>query len=505
MNQLIKIALIVIVACCAVIFHSCGNGAKNNPVKEKSEVSLITKKSSTNSSQTAVSQKEAPTNFVRSGKQPTRSQFIASSSGNDQKSLEALKASLQSKPQEFIISSKTDTMIVGKAGTRVHIPATSFVDQEGKDIVGEIVFSLIECYTPLEMFAHHLSTLTTDGRLLETGGSVFVDAKQTDEQLQLKPGRKLQIDFPKGEMDLPGMQEFKGITNSTGIVEWNSVSSNRGLAKTAISRENLNNGSLNTVSGTAPQIYLIEMKNEEGKTDLSSLKLNNGEGTLADWLEKQTLKDGFLRGRFSNGYEVELRMSFDKKGKVAEIKSTRLVEQTTLDELYRFFMKVPPLDVSKIQSRELYPVTLEAKTLTKEKELKQYYTKHNLEWKAGYESGLSKKGDYYTLNVGWIGWVNCDRFKDFREKVNMAMNADDKTSVFLIFSKIAAQISPSRFENTVQFHALPLGEPIRLIALRVENDVIFMERIDTKVTSGFVKLNPVARVSKEEIKSAFEL
>ncbi len=506
MNQLIKIGLIGIAACCTVIFHSCSNGVEKNRVKEKSELNLITKKSSTNLSQTKVSQKETPTNFVRSGKQPLRSQFVSPSSGNDQNSLEALKRSLQSKPQTFTISSNTDTIIVGNAGTRVHIPAASFVDQEGKDIEGEMVFSLIECYTPLEMFAHNLSTRTIDGKLLETGGSVFIDAKQAGDPVQLKRGRSLKIDFPKGEEDLAGMQEFEGVTAGNGVVEWKSPSQSKRGIKKEVRQNNLaqSESGMNVTSNGAPTIYLIEMKKLEGKMDLSSAKLNNGEGTFSDWLEKQSLKDGLLKERFNNGYQVEVKMYFDNKGKVSEIKSTLLVEKSLLDQLTKLFRKAPAL--KKVHSREPYSVILKGKTINKQKELKDYYTKNDLKWDSSYDFNLSQTNGYYSLNIPWIGWVNCDKFRDNpAQRVSMAVNKSENTSVFMVFTKVASQIYPTQIGNEYQFSNIPLGEPIRLIALRVEKDTIFLERLDTKVVSGNVKVAPSIKASKEDIKQAFEL
>ncbi len=499
MNQLIQLLVFGLTTALACTVTSCSDESGKATIV-KTEKELAAQKAD-NQSGDYVTQTESPVNFT-----PSFSVRSQSNKQNTHLSLEKLKTSFRSKPQQFILSTKTDTLIIGKSGTRVHVPAVSFVDKAGKEALGEIVFSLIECYSPLEMYAHNLSTFTAEGRLLETGGSVFTDVTQAGEQLQLKPGKKLQMDFPKGESDLPGMQEFKGVTNADGIVEWNNAAPERRTStKFTSSTEFGRNGALNVVSNAAPRINLIEMQKEKEETDLSSLKLDKEEGTLADWIEKQPLKKGTLSEKFVDGYEVELRMSFDKKGKIAELKSTRLVEQTLLDELYRFFLKAPAVSMSKIQARELYQATLRGKMITKEKELREYYAKNNLPWDPAFDEGLAQEMEYYTLNIGWIGWVNCDRFSnDSREKVSMTMHADEKTSVFMIFSKIASQIAPARYNNTAQFHAVPLGEPIRIIAIRIENDVVFMDRIDREVSAGFVNLNLTTRVSKEEIQKAFE-
>lgn len=499
MTQLIQIVLFGLTTVLVCTITSCsGESGKTTIVKTEKELAA---EQAEDQSGIDDPQTEVPANFTRSF-----SETAQSTERRDNLSLENLKASFRSKPQEFVLSTQTDTIIVGESGTRLHIPAASFVDENGREVMGEIVFSLIECYSPLEMYAHNLSTFTTDGKLLETGGSVFTDVKQGDEKLQLKPGKKLQMDFPKGEADLPGMQEFKGVENRAGVVEWNNAApERRASTKFTTFTELGRNGTLNVVANAAPRISLIEIQKEEERTDLSSLKFVKDEGTLADWMQKQSLKKDALAKQFVNGYQVELRMSFDKKGKISELKSTRLVEQTILDELYRFFRKAPALDMSKIRPGQLYQATLKAKTITKEKELREYYEKNNLPWDPAFDKGFVQEMEYYTLNIGWIGWVNCDRFSnDSRQKVVMTMDADEKTSVFMIFSKIASQIAPLRINNRAQFNAIPLGEPIRIIAIRVENDKVFMDRIDQEVKAGFVNINPTTRVSKEEVEKAFE-
>ncbi len=510
MNQRIKLVFSGMTALCMVVLSSCGNNPENTTLKNLPEKVLSTEKSLSAVSESARNQKEtriSSTNFPKTG--IVSREKTAFGIPDDKTTLERLKAALRSQEQLFQVSADRDTIIIGEAGTRIHIPAASFVNEFGENVTGEIAFSLIECYTPLEMFARNLSTRTVDGELLETGGSVFMDAKQEDAKLQLKTDRSLKIDFPKGEEDLAGMEEFKGIKNANGIIEWSSLPSNSKFTGTEVQNDpfSLNNGLNMVQSKGAPRVNLIEIKvpAENSKMDLSAAKLNNGEGTLGDWLEKQDLKDGVLKDRFNNGYQVDAKITFNKRGKVSEVKSTLLVEQVLLDELYRLLMRAPALKMSKIKVGEPYPVVFKAKNLTRQKDIKAYYLKNDLEWNPDYDFSMEEKNGFYTLNVQWMGWVNCDRFSPERKRIDMIVKTSEKTTVFMIFTDIESQISPSSFGTTYQFTNIPLDEPIRLIAVRVENGEVFLESRDTKTALKIVTLDPKVKASKEDIQKAFEL
>lgn len=87
----------------------------------------------------------------------------------------------------------------------------------------------------------------------------------------------------------------------------------------------------------------------------------------------------------------------------------------------------------------------------------------------------------------------------------MIVNTSEKTTVFMIFTDIESQISPSRFGINYQFTNIPLDEPIRLIAVRMENGAVFLESLDTKTGLKIVTLDPKVKASKEDIQKAFEL
>lgn len=107
--------------------------------------------------------------------------------------LEKFYEQLQKKPQRFIINNKRDTVINGKEGTQLFIPANSF------DTKDNFTLLLTEFYSVADMITHKLTT-TCDAQQLVTGGMIYLDARDNnDNMVDLTPSASLRVDMPKRE------------------------------------------------------------------------------------------------------------------------------------------------------------------------------------------------------------------------------------------------------------------------------------------------------------------
>jgi len=118
--------------------------------------------------------------------------------------------------QFFTISSDQDAMIKGKGGVIVQIPSNSFILPEGKR-VAEVTIKLWEFLTIDEIISANLYT-TSAGRLLETGGMIYISAEYQGTCLKLLRSSKIIIKFPTYER-LDSMRTFKGVPLPQ-IVDW---------------------------------------------------------------------------------------------------------------------------------------------------------------------------------------------------------------------------------------------------------------------------------------------
>lgn len=109
--------------------------------------------------------------------------------------------------QHFTIDPSQDQTIVGTAGVQVRFAANAFVDAQGRVVQGPVHVELTEALGLQAMLAHQLGTRSGE-RLLETGGMLRVQARDTDgNALRLAAASPMDIAVPK-EDQMPGMELF---------------------------------------------------------------------------------------------------------------------------------------------------------------------------------------------------------------------------------------------------------------------------------------------------------
>jgi TonB family protein len=135
----------------------------------------------------------------------------------------------EKKQQIFLVSTEVDTLIKCNEGTTIKIRSNSFVSERtGLPIAGKMKIIVNEYYTLLDIIAANLST-TSDGKLLETGGMIYISATINNENCILKKGKTIEIGFPTIDNN-NDMQLFTGIWDSN-TVNWKPISNSIDLNK----------------------------------------------------------------------------------------------------------------------------------------------------------------------------------------------------------------------------------------------------------------------------------
>lgn len=127
--------------------------------------------------------------------------------------------------QTFSIDVSIDNIIKGTNGTKILIPKNSFVDSTGQPILGTVDIQLKEVFTKQEMILGNLTT-TFNGKPLETGGMIFIDALSKGKSLLLADNKSIQVALPT-DSTLNGMSLFSGIQDSSGINWANPIALNK--------------------------------------------------------------------------------------------------------------------------------------------------------------------------------------------------------------------------------------------------------------------------------------
>ena len=120
--------------------------------------------------------------------------------------------------QSINFMADADTVLVGRKGTRIVIPAGSWLNQNNEPAEGEITLELAEALTLEGMVLSGLAT-TSNGKPLETDGMLYINATQNGNNLRINPELPLFIEIPTKQR-ISGMMTYKGEEDSLGNINW---------------------------------------------------------------------------------------------------------------------------------------------------------------------------------------------------------------------------------------------------------------------------------------------
>lgn len=137
--------------------------------------------------------------------------------GTDPYDVGGLKTWVLPQRQYFNIENKSGETIECSNGTLIIVPPNAFIDQTGKFITAEVQLEVVEALSVADMLAYNLTTMN-DGKLLQSGGMVYIRPTVNGSKVEIHPKRPLYIEIPT-EKKLPEMLAWKGET-SGGNINW---------------------------------------------------------------------------------------------------------------------------------------------------------------------------------------------------------------------------------------------------------------------------------------------
>jgi len=124
--------------------------------------------------------------------------------------------------QSFTINPREDNRLVGEQGTVINIPAFTLELKNGS-VPSEMTVELTEVYGNGQIINANLHT-NSRGRMLETGGTVNLEANAYGKPAHVAKGEAVGIEFPYRFMEekLPeeDMQVFNGRVDRAGNFDW---------------------------------------------------------------------------------------------------------------------------------------------------------------------------------------------------------------------------------------------------------------------------------------------
>lgn len=326
-----------------------------------------------------------------------------------------------------------------------------------------------------------LANLTTSSgdEMLETGGMIYIEASSNGDPCKLAKDSYVEIAFPTAEIK-PDMQLFMG--------EWT-------------------NGEVNWVAdNTANQNQIFGYNSVDQKPAFPG-----GEIKINEFLGNNITYPQAALNKGING-NVGVRFLVGKDGGIRDIRILKKLDPACDDEVLKALEKIPKFIPGKLNG-QVVNVEMDMNIMFRF----ERYTKGN-NWVVGLQPGPETsnngqspnrlKESAYLLQSNKLGWINCDRF--IKKGANLTscsvlhekhQNLDVKIFFEAYRSLLGGGTGSSA--GTV-FKNIPIGQNITVLAIKVEDDKIFMSMEDTVVTKNGEYELEFSEVTQEQLKAELE-
>lgn len=365
--------------------------------------------------------------------------------------------------QRFSLPHTGISHVMGKKGFKIEVDPTKLMRIDNKPIDAPIEVSIIEVTDDRDFVAYNATT-ESNGRLLISGGSYYVNMVSNGCPLKIRNGYALQASFPTTNEN--GMKLFYGDRTTTGTLNWNET-------QTFFKRE------------VPESISFID-----GPVDYPQLKL------IPDSIER------FVFDSLSQQVYYMSKMLI-----LSQIMDTFSLKKVPV-KLDTFYMGVTGWEIFRMG---------DTNTLIKKggKKFGQYWTmphykivrteearrleklkKQNDSLRRAYEITLAERQKstvagqicayYQTVPIAQLGWLNVDKIYPERERADVPIDIpitlkSNRIEYFIVFKTFKGMISGSLLPGNPVLPKLPVGESVQLIAFAKKNNQVLHSAIEFKI------------------------
>ncbi|MDO5971950.1 energy transducer TonB [Flavivirga aquimarina] len=394
--------------------------------------------------------------------------------------------------QVFRVDTKKDTTINCKERTKLIIKANSFTDSKGNLIKGNIDLNVTEYYKLSDMLLANLST-TSNGKQLETGGMLFIEAKKGEVDLKLRENSSIEISFLTANKK-EGMQLFSG--------EWKNGAINWSI------EEDLKEESIIDDEG----IIEVEENTQVPFSIVEQVPIYPGCETLDKVTAKECTTDAinkFVQRNFNTEMAKNLGLTgrqrintifrINQNGNVVNIRS-RASDPDLEDEANRVIALLPKMIPGKQRGKAvtvpyslpiIFRVEGDGEFIAKigsdlrvrkriRDSINNIRFKNRLKGKESTKVTASEV-NRYILRTSNLGWINCDRFIRNKQKIKykIKINNNGGAKVSMIFKSINSVLPGFRRGNVFDFEMVPKNEDIILVVTKKDNGKLYLDIIET--------------------------
>ncbi len=412
--------------------------------------------------------------------------------------------------QIYTIDPAQPTRLTGERGTTLWIDAGAFISADGHSPGGPVEIVLEEAYDFESMLKSGLHT-TAGGRLLQTGGMIYIGATAGGQPLQLRGGQSLLVAMPT-DFQEENMELFYGATDSSGNLDWEAArqpfAADLEAALQLPPRPVMRHyafaepGFRADRSGEPEVPAKPRAPYEPHEPRRESIRYNPG------FFRKLLLGKEKVRQQEEAIYQQKLAEYEAKKEKYVRDLETYKEEMLAYEdrlEVYRVKYEAWLEDMKEQKSNFRQSESYQKKYRQYQQmveALQVRYEKEMADWEAlrqqrleEFEAKYDEAGNIgrealtnYFYQVNQLGWVNCDRFWDVPEEEKLALaiktpcTMEDR--IFILFREDNSILQVNRRQDG-QFTTNPIPgfAPVDIIAIRVENGRPLLARHETTAAS----------------------
>ena len=408
--------------------------------------------------------------------------------------LVAFYKSVKKEPQIIEVNTEKEFTVTCKEGTKLIVPAKSFVDiKTGRLVRGKINLEVTEYYKLSEMLLENLTT-KSDEKVLETGGMLYLGANKKGSKLKLKSGKSIKVTFNnKGKRH---MQLFYG--EEGHAVNWQPQSE----LEIEFIEEDVE-VALNVVENV-PVFPGCDVGDNNEKRKCMDDKINRFFSKKFDKGIAKTLK-------LTGTHKISIFFKINKNGDIIDA-IARAAHIKLAQEAIRLVDLLPKMIPGKQRGKAVrvpYYASISFKV-----EGSNIYRRNNIEATSikmskrqidslGIEKVNPKDIVRYAFSSKKLGWINCDRFARMknRKRYKLKIENFDGADVKLVYKSMNAILPSKNYGSIIDFGWISgKEEEVLLIAIKKKKDELYLGIEERKTSDASALDFNFKKVSIDELK-----
>ena len=416
-------------------------------------------------------------------------------------------AAMQPAVETFQINqSEKAFSIKTKKGIELQFPDQAFADGLGNPVVGQITLSVQSFQSKTDFASAQLTSSTSNGDALISGGMLNVEAKSGNANLRIGDGKSYKI-IGNGAYE-DGFQTFYGVQGDQ--TTWSTSASSAQIGPNENNDPNSKNAKY-TLS------LLPITRSSNGVAQPLAMRDDDRNIALSNWFFKQAKISKELKKQIKrDGVIFPAQLKINAQGKITDVQllDTGQAQKSLISpyfaEFRKLLMSAPP-----VRFLDTFPMpetlTIRFSTLNENfATIKQLPLPPAV---AGLAKMATAQDGKWVLESYSTQMVNCDRFAKFSKSDDSITYSVDraKALAYLNFKDYNALLGPSstRMENTGYSYTMkqfPVGAKARLIAV-VYNDQgqVHLEVADVSEGNYRIEKTQHYPFNQLTIKAAFEM